>query len=88
MKLSGCSSPSTPVTSQFGDRLTHQVFDHHAARRSGTGLLRAVCGQWIIPSPMMPPRSVRMVQDVVAALVATGPCILPEEKFSITRRHR
>jgi hypothetical protein len=46
---------TTPVTSQLGDSLTHQVFDVHANPYNADGLLRTVCDQWIIPASMMAP---------------------------------
>jgi hypothetical protein len=47
------SSQTTPVTSQLGDRLTHQILDLHVDPDSTGGFLRTMCGQWIIPAPMM-----------------------------------
>jgi hypothetical protein len=49
-------SPYTaPVTDQFGDRIAHQVFDQHMNPESIGGALRTVCGEWIIPAPLMAP---------------------------------
>src|ERR671918_323541 len=46
---SAVSSYTTPVTEQFGERLTHLVFDVHASNRVTGDLLRTACGKVIVP---------------------------------------
>jgi hypothetical protein len=47
------SPQTTPVASQFGDRLTHQILDLNINSDAGDGSLRTICGKWIIPAPMI-----------------------------------
>jgi hypothetical protein len=49
----GCSACTTLVTSQFGERAAHQILDQRPG--DGTGLLRTVCGRWIVPAAMVAP---------------------------------
>lgn len=50
------SSPyTTPVTAQFGDRLAHEVSDRDVSEQNDRGAMRALCGEWIVPAPMMSP---------------------------------
>jgi hypothetical protein len=51
--MAGYSAYTTLVTSQFGERVAHQVLDRHAF--DVTGQLRTVCGRLIVPAPMVAP---------------------------------
>ncbi|OLT18595.1 hypothetical protein BJF78_00185 [Pseudonocardia sp. CNS-139] len=46
---------TTPVTAQFGDRLAHEVSDRDVYERNDRGAMRALCGEWFVPAPMMSP---------------------------------
>jgi hypothetical protein len=77
------SSHTTPVTSQFGDRLTHQVLDEHATQHGAAGFLRTVCGQWIIPASMMSP-----IGDLCPACTTTIAHPRPDGAARDKRRRR
>lgn len=63
------SAHTTPVTSQFGERTTHQVFDQHTGDVADR--LPTVCGRWIVPAPMVAPLG--MPCPVCVALVPARP---------------